>query len=562
MKQQLKKKLPAMYNKAYPLLLIIATFMMSIAYASVNGTDLNIATNITGIKEEAVVISEITEISSTNAKLEVKSTNGTIINTHVLLSTKNIATEVTYSFTIYNNTDHDYYFEDILCDTETTEFYSNPNIIYQATAPAPGTVLPSNRSTTITLTFSYKDGATPNDTINELDAIINFKFEPLSTLIKNIETTLVASSQTLVELDSSLNYQVTVKNNNQVPIYYDIVNPAIEELTANSNQYNLLLEAGATKTTSITVSTIPDYFYKGQVIPYTVNINMGGGSTTNIAMHTLNITTPGSPMARYLAEYELDKTVPQFTENITTTDKSGLFTTTISSASAKYFRGLVSNNYVTFSNQTWRIIRLNADGTTRLVLDSALTDIAFSNKGKLDYTNSILKQQLDTWYTSNLNNYTKYINPNILFIHDNVKGSGKGNTYQPWTRLTDSNPNIDTSSFDSTYLYSISTNPLGNGNLTYPIGTLTVDELMLAGATNSETIGNTMFFLADNLETTTNFWTLSPASNNEVIVFQTSSGFAKVSPKTVGQLKPVIELTADTLFKGTGTKDNPYVITN
>lgn len=85
---------------------------------------------------------------------------------------------------------------------------------------------------------------------------------------------------------------------------------------------------------------------------------------------------------------------------------------------------------------------------------------------------------------------------------------------------------------------------------------------MLAGATNSETIGNTMFFLADNLETTTNFWTLSPASNNEVIVFQTSSGFAKVSHKTAGQLKPVIELTADTLFKGTGTKDNPYVITN
>lgn len=563
MKQQVKKKLPAMYNKLYPLLLIIATFMMGFAYATVNGTDLEIAASINALKENAVVISKIEEVSSTNAKFTILSTNGTLVNSHVLLSLDSANTEVTYRFTIFNNTNQDYFFEGVLCDTTDPAFYSNENIIYEATAPTPGDILPINRSATITLKFKYKDGVIPTEDINELESFINFKFSPVSELLANIETSVNRTTGTLVELTDTIPYQITIKNNNKVPINYSVSGEQLPSLTINGNQTNLYLAPGATNTTNLTILPVANYFSKAEVVPIDTFVNLGKESSANIATHTINVTLPGSPMTRYLADYPLDQTTADFTQNIITAEASGLFSIQDSSGTAKYFRGIVTNNYVTFANQTWRILRVNSDGTTRLILDSPINGtIQFTGKGKVDYISSTLKQELDTWYTANLSSHTRYINNSALFIHDNVKGNGKGNEFQPQTRLNNSTPNINTTSFNRMHLFSTSATTIGNGLLTNPIGTLTVDELMLAGTTVSATSGNSLFFIADNVQTTSSLWSMSPASNSEVIGFRANAGFQKMSPQTTNQLKPVIELNAKTLYKGTGTKTNPYIITN
>lgn len=45
-----------------------------------------------------------------------------------------------------------------------------------------------------------------------------------------------------------------------------------------------------------------------------------------------------------------------------------------------YHRGSVENNYVSFAGMTWRIIRINGDGTVRIILnDTTGSSIQFNS---------------------------------------------------------------------------------------------------------------------------------------------------------------------------------------
>mgnify|MGYP003301165685 CR=1 FL=1 len=58
-----------------------------------------------------------------------------------------------------------------------------------------------------------------------------------------------------------------------------------------------------------------------------------------------------------------------------TTDASGLYksTATNDGSPTYYFRGNVTNNYVDFAGFTWRIVRINEDGSVRLILDTPIS---------------------------------------------------------------------------------------------------------------------------------------------------------------------------------------------
>ena len=51
------------------------------------------------------------------------------------------------------------------------------------------------------------------------------------------------------------------------------------------------------------------------------------------------------------------------------TSGSGLFSAQDDDGTSYYFRGEVDNNYVSFANKLWRVVRINGDGTIRVVLD-------------------------------------------------------------------------------------------------------------------------------------------------------------------------------------------------
>ena len=94
-----------------------------------------------------------------------------------------------------------------------------------------------------------------------------------------------------------------------------------------------------------------------------------------------------------------------------TEDASGIYksTATNSGEPTYYFRGNVENNYVSFAGQTWRVVRVNEDGTIRIVMQDGINDNATyafnsSSNGKsyMYYRNSNAKTQLESWYQTNI----------------------------------------------------------------------------------------------------------------------------------------------------------------
>ena len=105
-----------------------------------------------------------------------------------------------------------------------------------------------------------------------------------------------------------------------------------------------------------------------------------------------------------------------------------------------YFRGASDNNYVSFAGSTWRIMRVNGNGSVRLLYEGDIGSVDFSQDPKSDnayigymygspsktsyedtHTNSsdsIIKKVLDSWYENNiLNKYDDYID-DMYFYND------------------------------------------------------------------------------------------------------------------------------------------------
>ena len=247
-----------------------------------------------------------------------------------------------------------------------------------------------------------------------------------------------------------------------------------------------------------------------------------------------------------------------------------------------YFRGALENNYVSFANNTWRIVRINEDGSVRLIkqdvigtssFNTNITDAAYigymygtpsSTTYAATHANinsSTIKTALDTWYQNNLINYSSII-ADSGFCGDRSLSSGTGigrtsTIYGAGGRLaTNKTPQFKCP--QSNDLYTTTTSTKGNKALTYPIGLITADEVAYAGGVYIVT--NESYYLANG----NNFWTMSP--------FTSSSGAGVWGVYPDGYLdsgivgtglgvRPAINLKSTvTVLSGDGTKTNPYII--
>ena len=285
---------------------------------------------------------------------------------------------------------------------------------------------------------------------------------------------------------------------------------------------------------------------------------------------------------------------------------------------AYFFRGTIDDNYIVLGNNCWKIYRTNEDESTRVVYygpyNTSTNTCTFNlsklpratynnitnnnmyvgymygnNSSSYDVThsnnnNSSIKTALDNWYISNLSGtqYEKYIDDQIfcnerkIGIGGNFNGTtytmngyGNSNTlYQSLRR--NGTDGTEGTTISMSVAYPIfrceqlndkftKNNASGNKKLTYPIGTLTADEFIIAGG--SFQIDNTTDLLYYN----TDLWTITPSSF--------TSGVAKaISVKNNGELiesnvnethyiLPVISLKNTTLIEsGNGKIDSPYII--
>ena len=185
-------------------------------------------------------------------------------------------------------------------------------------------------------------------------------------------------------------------------------------------------------------------------------------------------------------------------------------------------------------------------------------------------TDSTMKKTIDTWYNQNMILYTEKLE-DTTWCNDRTFYSGSlvgknedaGTDYSYFSArnriYTKYSPNVECSN-QSQDGFTVSTNSGGTGTLTYPVGLLTADEVMLAGGKKSY---NSNYYLY----TGSLYWTLSPSDFHygHAYNFLVDSVGSLVSDRNYVSVsrgvRPVISLAPGIrTTDGIGTIDDPYVI--
>ena len=250
------------------------------------------------------------------------------------------------------------------------------------------------------------------------------------------------------------------------------------------------------------------------------------------------------------------------TSSNNTSDASGLYksTATNTGEATYYFRGNVENNYVSFAGFTWRIVRVNEDGTIRIAMQDGINsnaNIAFNssrnNYTYMYYTNSEAKTQLESWYQTNIGSKSNL-----------VKNVASGAYYCEQAKAKYSDSMTSGSATMTTYNkytpdFKCSSDGNGKGIVNASVGLLTYDEVVYAGGYYNQS--NSNYYLNNPA---IYWWTMSPAgfsgSNSNVWFVHTSGYLSSDNVYTTYRLRAVLNLNADTLVTGDGTSSDPFVV--
>ncbi len=274
------------------------------------------------------------------------------------------------------------------------------------------------------------------------------------------------------------------------------------------------------------------------------------------------------------------------------------------------------NNWVQFAGFYWRIIRINGDGSIRMIYqgtaanetgigtqigrkafnssynnnmyvgfkygsdssDYATTHANINNSTILGADDSDDTRTLNGWYRANLLEYANYIDGNAGFCGDRTPSTienssnglgGTGTTttyYGAYIRLynkgtSNSNPSLQCDSRD---IYTTTDSSNGNKSLQYPIGLVTADEAALTGITwNNANTGSYLY-------TGQTYWTMSPSFSSYVgpnifyafVFYVYSSGNFDSSwgVDDAYGVRPVINIKADVQLTGSGTTTDPFKV--
>lgn len=296
--------------------------------------------------------------------------------------------------------------------------------------------------------------------------------------------------------------------------------------------------------------------------------------------------------------------------NDTATSHEGMFAIPDDYGTSYFFRGAVDNNWVKFAGYYWRIIRINGDGSVRMiytgstaptsgeavVMTGSHTQVgtsAFSPATQpyemAGYTRevgvfrghaeeSIIKVYLEDWYEDNLLEYDDYITDSI-FCSDRRATSNKSDPiryevepigmptqiFTSWFSFPDARMHttiepLTLACFHKEDAYTKDDNVLGNTQLNHKVGLIGVDEAKISGLKYQS--NNTSHYLHTGSE----YWflTISYAgatlkkTNNHVM---RSTGQMYYTDIVVASgVRPVISVRTEVILSGTGTWNDPYIV--
>jgi len=288
--------------------------------------------------------------------------------------------------------------------------------------------------------------------------------------------------------------------------------------------------------------------------------------------------------------YVESETGIKFSEPSSNTNGKGLYYTsnkTENNNVTYYFRGDVENNYISFAGILWRIVRINEDGSVRLITDQSVGQSAFNvNNGDNTYVgymtgqvgatsyadahsntnNSTIKTFVDSWYEANLVQYTSMMSTEAGFCNDRATtGLGYGNNSTSYAAAGRNSrafiPIFNCSQTNDLFTYS---STKGNNKLDYPVGLLTMDEAIYGGNYINDKDGD--YITGGYLASNDAWWTMTPHSYGSGIYYMKSGQdiytLAYTSNMTsVLGVRPVINLKSTVeISSGNGTSANPYII--
>ena len=375
--------------------------------------------------------------------------------------------------------------------------------------------------------------------------------------------------------------------------------------TANGSKFNLTGTAVTADTYANSYSSLVGKYFVSS------SASSNGSSTAGTMKTTTNLSSVYYVVSATSSSY----TYKQITSNKNTTEAL-LASTEDDYGTSYYFRGAVKNNYVQFANKCWRIVRINGDGSVKLVLhndntsnasspcassnnsttaafarysgssytsvfnsnynDNAYIGFMYGATGASDYASthantnkSDILKNLETWYTNNLTSYESKLADTIWCNDKSTVSGGLGygtnaTDYGAYNRLASTKqptlkcPNDNNGGKLSKFTVDDTIN--GNGDLTYKIGLLTADEIAFAGSIAYTY--NRSTYLQENTGTTW-WWSLSPGyfDGSSADVWGVRSGYLiNDYVDSYYGLRPVISLISSTNVTGDGTSENPYVV--
>ncbi len=326
-------------------------------------------------------------------------------------------------------------------------------------------------------------------------------------------------------------------------------------------------------------------------------LDNGGGATTVDA-------------AKAYIEGRTTSTTPNFATTATTNE--GMYAadddyTATTGMKSYYFRGAVDNNWVKFGKYTkdmyncnddisftdtgnsctkiasngddiyWRIIRINGDGSIRMIYSGVTpptestkviktTDTSLGNSSSTYYSET----EINDWYkttTLETDSATKILVADKIFCADKTTSSPSTSSpqtpvfrapaqflyYGAKVRLNSNKPILTCPTASDKFTVGTSN---GNGALTYPVGLITADEIVMAGG-GAE---NSSYYLY----TSQNYWSYSPAytmGDGYYYFYVDSSGdFQSHSISGYYGARPVISLSSKTKLSGSGTYNDIYTV--
>ena len=351
----------------------------------------------------------------------------------------------------------------------------------------------------------------------------------------------------VIDFDKTKNTKITIINNGKEGTYYyiEFINLNNESDINYSLTDNNIINISDKLTNHSEVISSYIYIDAGEIQNYDLKFSSSSENNKRIEINIEEESLESNSFAETILKNNVvkDKPLTIVGKQEATTDE-GLIEESDDFGSSYYFRGNTLNNNVLINNLKFKIVRINGDGSVKLVLDENIEQLTkYTEDENFSFKKSTIYSTLNNWINENLGKYSIYLS-NQKYCNDTLLND---NTFYTYTRITEDNiPSLVC---------------LGE-KFTSKVALLTVDEVLFAGATINN--DNKSFYLY-NENITSDVYLMSSAKmvNNTYYPFVLSTTgkiISDVPGDYLRSLRPVITIIKTAMVSGSGTINDPYIL--